>query len=58
MVTTIDKAIVAGVTAAILAFATAQANGAELNASLIAAAGGFVVGLLTFLIPNKPTATV
>lgn len=55
MWTTIDKAIVAALGSAVLAFTTTQATGADLQASLIAAAGGLLVGLLTWLVKNKQT---
>lgn len=53
MLTKIDKALMAGASAAVLAFVTAQANGSDLPHAGVAAAGGFVVGFLTWWIPNK-----
>lgn len=56
MLSTINKALMAGVSAAVLAFGTAQLNGSDLVHAGIAAAGGFVVGFLTWWIPNKTVA--
>lgn len=56
MLSTIRKALMAGVGAAVLAFGTAQLNGSDLVHAVGAAAGGFVVGFLTWLIPNKSAA--
>lgn len=56
MLTTIDKALVAALGSAVLAYTTAQASGADQQTSLIAAAGGLVVGLLTWLVKNKAAA--
>ena len=53
MLTKVDKALVAALSAAVLAYTTAQASGADQQTSLIAAAGGLVVGFLTWLVKNK-----
>jgi hypothetical protein len=55
MVTRFDKAIVAGLGAAGAVLATAQVpgNSHEEVIGIIALAAGVIVGVVTFLVPNK-----